>query len=90
MKKTAITAFSLAYAVGAAKHKQDGTQPPVVESQALRLVLAEECRKQINRVPVRNLAHPRHQRSLRGASARQFRIAQRYIARFWAEQGTSL
>lgn len=90
MKQTAITAFSLAYAVGAAKHQQDGTLPPVVESQAMRLALAEECRKQVNRVPVRNAAHPRHQRSLRGASARQFRIAQRYIARFWAEQDAAL
>ncbi|WP_334166811.1 hypothetical protein [Achromobacter mucicolens] len=90
MKQTAITAFSLAYAVGAAKHQQDGTLPPVVESQAMRLALAEHCRKQVNRVPVRNPAHPRHQRRIAGVSARQYSRAMRYVSRFYAAQGQPL
>lgn len=89
MIKPAITAFSMAYAVGAAKHLQDGTRPPAIKHE-LDIPDLLACMSRINRKPVRNPTHPRHQRRNAGVSARQYRNAMRFVSRFYAAQGSAL
>lgn len=88
MIKPVITAFSLAYAVGAAKHHQDGTKPPAIKHE-LDAVGLLACMSRINRNPVRNPEHPRHKRRNAGVSARQYRNAVRFVSRFFAAQGVA-
>lgn len=73
MKQIAITAFSLACAVGAAPTKyMEPPRAPKVRIPDAGTIM--DCLKRVNRTPARNEAHRRHGRHALGLSRRQHRI----------------